>query len=131
MWCWFDHWLWNYVLILPVFLKKKTIDFIIKKWANNNQFSKQKKKIHFSGLILPPCEMEDDFGPGSVGFFFSSPPSRHTKYLLCQLDFEADHYLSCSLRVSIRVSKLAGIFWRRAQSLHTGNSILYIAINQD
>ena len=53
---------------------KKTIDFIIKKWANNNQFSKQKKKIHFSGLILPPCEMEDDFGPGSVGFFFQVLP---------------------------------------------------------
>ena len=43
------------------------------KWANNNQFSKQ-KKIHFSGLILPPCEMEDDFGPGSVGFFFQVLP---------------------------------------------------------
>ena len=32
---------------------------------------------------------------GSVGFFFFfSPPSRHTKYPLCQLDFKDGHYLS-------------------------------------
>ena len=111
--------------------KKKTIDFIIKKWANNNQFSKQKKKDSLFRINLAAVWNGGWFWPGVSWVFFSSPPSRHTKYLLCQLDFEADHYLSCSLRVSIRVSKLAGIFWRRAQSLHTGNSILYIAINQD
>ena len=31
---------------------------------------------------------------GQSVFFFFSPPSRHTKYPLCQLDFKDGHYLS-------------------------------------
>ena len=49
---------------------------------------------HKSPWILL-CETEDEICPRvSRFFFFFSPPSRHTKYPLCQLDFKDGHYLS-------------------------------------
>ena len=53
--------------------------------------------LFFSTSLLESCCVKQRMksARGSVGFFFFfSPPSRHTKYPLCQLDFKDGHYLS-------------------------------------
>ena len=74
-----SHWFSHYLMLLVITLEIGTTFFFFE---------------HKSPWILLR-ETEDEICPRvSRFFFFFSPPSRHTKYPLCQLDFKDGHYLS-------------------------------------